>query len=66
MKKALFILAIASAAFGYMMLATPVLANDHDDICQSNYNQCMNGCDGATSCSNQCLTNYNGCIGQGG
>jgi hypothetical protein len=30
-------------------------------ICKANYDQCIKGCDGAVSCSNQCMTNYNGC-----
>jgi hypothetical protein len=31
-------------------------------VCKANYDQCMKGCDGASSCSNQCMTNYNGCL----
>jgi hypothetical protein len=31
-------------------------------VCQANYDQCMRGCGGAASCSNQCMTNYNGCL----
>ena len=31
-------------------------------ICKANYDQCIKGCDGAASCSNQCMTNYNGCL----
>jgi hypothetical protein len=39
--------------------------SSHDQICQSNYNVCMNGCGGATSCSNQCKANLDGCLAQG-
>jgi hypothetical protein len=42
------------------------LAQTHADICKQNYDNCMQGCAGATSCSNQCMTNYNGCMQQGG
>ena len=31
-------------------------------VCKANYDQCMRGCAGAQSCSNQCMTNYNGCL----
>ena len=36
----------------------------HADLCLANYNQCMKGCDGATSCSNQCKVNYDACMKQ--
>jgi hypothetical protein len=42
------------------------LADGHADICKENEDQCLKGCDGATSCSNQCVVNYNGCMAQGG
>jgi hypothetical protein len=42
------------------------LADGHADICKENEQQCLKGCDGATSCSNQCVVNYNGCMAQGG
>ena len=42
------------------------LADGHSDACKANFDQCMKGCSGATSCSNQCQTNYNGCMGNGG
>jgi len=32
--------------------------------CQYNYNQCMRGCGGMASCSNQCAVNYQGCMRQ--
>ena len=38
-----------------------ILAGD-PAICKANYDQCLRGCDGAVSCSNQCMTNYNGCL----
>jgi hypothetical protein len=41
------------------------LADQHADNCKANYDQCMKGCNGATSCSNQCQTNYNGCMQNG-
>ena len=42
------------------------LADGHADICYDNEQQCLKGCDGATSCSNQCIANYDGCMAQGG
>ena len=67
MKKAVFILALAliSLGGGYMLSATPAAAQSHADICQANYDQCIKGCDGATSCSNQCQVNKDGCNNQG-
>lgn len=41
------------------------LADQHADNCKANYDQCMKACDGMTSCSNQCTTNYNGCMQNG-
>ena len=41
------------------------LADGHSDACKANYDQCMKACDGMTSCSNQCQTNYNGCMQNG-
>jgi hypothetical protein len=38
-----------------------ILAGGCSDACQSNYNQCMRGCDGATQCGQQCRRNYDGC-----
>jgi hypothetical protein len=34
----------------------------HADACRWNRDNCLKGCDGATSCSNQCWTNYNKCM----
>ena len=42
------------------------LAQTHADICLENEQQCLKGCDGAESCSNQCAVNYQGCMDQGG
>lgn len=42
-----------------------LVQSSHDQICQSNYNVCMNGCGGATSCSSQCKANLDGCLSQG-
>ena len=42
------------------------LAQSHADICLDNETQCLQGCDGAQSCSNQCEANYQGCMSQGG
>ena len=42
------------------------LAQTHADICLQNEQQCLSGCDGAESCSNQCEVNYQGCMDQGG
>jgi hypothetical protein len=41
------------------------LADAHTDACVYNYNQCMTGCDGMSSCESQCQANYNGCMSQG-
>lgn len=41
------------------------LAQTHADICMQNRQQCLSGCDGAESCSNQCEVNYQGCMDQG-
>ena len=38
----------------------------HSDACKANLDQCTKNCAGATSCTNQCQTNYNGCMGNGG
>ena len=62
-KKHLLLLPIAAI---FMMMGAPCHADTHSDICDSNYSQCMTGCDGMESCSNQCQTNYNGCMDQGG
>jgi hypothetical protein len=42
------------------------LAQTHADICLENEQQCLKGCDGAQSCSDQCGVNYQGCMDQGG
>jgi hypothetical protein len=42
------------------------LADAHSDACLWNYNNCMKGCDGATSCSAQCKVNYDNCMRQAG
>lgn len=42
------------------------LAQTHADICLANETQCLQGCDGAQSCSAQCEANYDGCMNQGG
>jgi hypothetical protein len=41
------------------------IADTHAEICAQNRDQCLKGCDGAESCSNQCETNYQGCMAQG-
>jgi hypothetical protein len=41
------------------------LADAHTDACVYNYNQCMNGCGGASGCEGQCQANYDGCMSQG-
>ena len=41
------------------------LAQTHADICLDNETQCLQGCDGAQSCSAQCEANYQGCMNQG-
>jgi hypothetical protein len=43
---------------------TIIWADGHSDQCLANYNQCMKGCDGATSCSKQCKVNYDNCMKQ--
>ena len=67
MKKYAFIFVISFVGLGgsYMFHATPAAAQSHADICQANYNQCINGCGGAQSCSNQCQTNKDQCNSQG-
>jgi hypothetical protein len=40
------------------------LADAHADACMYNYTQCMNGCDGMSSCESQCQANYDGCMSQ--
>src|SRR5271166_3227327 len=39
------------------------MTDAHADACRWNRDNCLKGCDGATSCSNQCWTNYNKCMG---
>jgi hypothetical protein len=41
------------------------LADGHADICAQNKQTCLDGCAGATSCSNQCQDNYDRCMQQG-
>ena len=41
------------------------LADAHADACVYNYNQCMDGCGGASGCEGQCQANYDGCMAQG-
>ncbi len=41
------------------------LADAHSDACLWNRTQCLKGCDGASSCSNQCQVNYDNCMRQG-
>jgi predicted lipoprotein with Yx(FWY)xxD motif len=41
------------------------LADAHTDACVYNYNQCMDGCGGASGCEGQCKANYDGCMAQG-
>ena len=56
-----------SAAFGDHVGVTRHslrLADGHADICMANYTQCMNGCDGMSSCEGQCQANYDGCMSQ--
>jgi hypothetical protein len=57
------VLTVAALAGSFMLSAKPAAAQTHDQLCKANYDQCMKACDGATSCSNQCLVNYNGCLG---
>lgn len=40
------------------------MTDAHADACAHNRDVCLKGCDGATSCSNQCWTNYNNCMRQ--
>jgi len=40
----------------------PIVVAGSPAVCKANYDQCMRGCAGAQSCSNQCMTNYNGCL----
>jgi hypothetical protein len=45
-------------------METRAFTDAHSDACLANYKQCIKGCDGATSCSNQCKTNYDNCMRQ--
>ena len=38
------------------------MTDAHADACKLNRDNCLKGCDGATSCSNQCVTNYDKCM----
>jgi hypothetical protein len=40
------------------------LADAHSEACVYNYNECMNGCGGASGCEGQCQANYDGCMSQ--
>jgi hypothetical protein len=40
----------------------PIMLAGNQAACQWNYNQCMQGCNGAAQCSNACMTNYNNCM----
>lgn len=39
-------------------------AGGNPAVCKANYDQCVKGCDGMASCTNQCAANYRGCLGQ--
>ena len=39
-----------------------ILAGGNAALCKANYDQCIKGCDGMASCSNQCATNYSKCL----
>jgi hypothetical protein len=39
-----------------------IVAGGNAALCKANYDQCIKGCDGMASCSNQCTTNYNNCM----
>jgi hypothetical protein len=41
------------------------IVDAHADVCLANEQQCLQGCAGATSCSNQCQVNYQACMAQG-
>jgi len=38
------------------------MTDAHADACAYNRDVCLKGCNGATSCSNQCLVNYQKCM----
>lgn len=64
--KIIFVAFVLAILAGYSMLqSTPAAAQSHADICQANYDQCIQGCGGATSCANQCQVNKDGCNSQG-
>lgn len=54
----------ANETYGDASLHTAAWADTHSDVCLANYRQCLKGCDGATSCSNQCKVNYDNCMKQ--
>jgi len=49
---------------GYEAASSRVLGitDAHADACRWNRDNCLKGCAGATSCSNQCVTNYEKCM----
>ena len=55
----------ATASLTYAKDTMTRLADAHTDACVYNYNQCMDGCGGASGCEGQCKTNYDGCMAQG-
>jgi len=55
---------LANETYAGASLHTTTWADTHSDLCLANYKQCLKGCDGATSCSNQCKVNYDNCMKQ--
>jgi hypothetical protein len=62
---AVIVLVAASASFAGAKETMTRLADAHTDACVYNYNQCMDGCGGASGCESQCQANYEGCMAQG-
>ena len=55
----------ATTSLGFAKDTMIKLADAHTDACVYNYNQCMDGCGGASGCEGQCKANYDGCMSQG-
>lgn len=62
---AIIVLLVATASVATANETMTRLADAHTDACVYNYNQCMDGCGGASGCESQCQANYEGCMAQG-
>lgn len=53
---------VVSERYDAVSSQTVGFTDAHADACRWNRDNCLKGCAGATSCSNQCLDNYNRCM----